>query len=337
MSKLTHRVGCMLIAASLSLASGSPVAMAQQKGAGDPAKDYPNKPVRWIIDGGAGGLSDTIARTVGQKLTQAWSHPIVNDNRSGASGTIAYGLGSKAPADGYTLLFVSAPFAINVSVYDKLPYDTRKDFAPIALIATYSLVLVTNLKVPAKTVSELIAYAKSRQGGITWATTGPGTSPFLATELFRKQAGFDGLNVPYKSSPAILIDLIAGRIEFTFVVMPSAITHIRAKRIHVVGVASPTRSTLLPDVPTIAESGLPGFQSVGYTGAVAPAKVPRAIIDKLNTDMVRALKMPDIQDRIQNLGAEARWSTPEEFKKILEEEIARWAPVAREAGVKLER
>jgi tripartite-type tricarboxylate transporter receptor subunit TctC len=311
--------------------------MAQQKGAGDPAKDYPNKPVRWIIDGGAGGLSDTIARTVGQKLTEAWGHSIVNDNRSGASGTIAYELGSKAPADGYTLVFVSAPFAINISVYNKLPYDTRRDFAPIGLIATYSLVLVTNLKVPAKTVSELISYAKGKRGGITWATTGPGTSPFLATELFRKEAGFDGVAVTYNSSPASLIDLIGGRVEFTLVVMPSAITHIRAGRIHAVGVASPARSTLLPDVPTIAESGLPGFQSVGYTGAVAPAKVPRAIIEKLDNEMVRVLKMPDVQGRIQNLGAEPRWSTPEEFHKILEEEIARWAPVARQAGVKLER
>ena len=337
MSTLVHRVGCMLIAASLSLASGNQVSMAQQMGAGDPAKDYPNKPVRWIIDGGAGGLSDTIARTVGQKLAEAWGRPIVNDARPGASGTIAYELGSKAPADGYTLLFVSAPFAINVSVYNKLPYDTRKDFAAIGLTATYSLVLVTNLKVPAKTVTELIAYAKGKQGGITWATTGPGTSPFLATELFRKQAGFDGVHVPYNSSPASLIDLIGGRIEFTIVVMPSAIPHIRANRIHAVGVTSPTRSTLLPDVPTISESGLPGFQSVGYTGAVAPVKVPRAIIDKLNTEMVRVLKMPDVQDRFQYLGVEARWSTPEEFHKILKEEIARWAPVAREAGVKLDR
>lgn len=324
------------MAASLSLGSGSPVAMAQQKGIGDPVRDYPSKPVRWIIDGGPGGLSDSIARTVSQRLTQGWGQSIVNDNRSGASGTIAYDLGAKAPPDGYTLLFVSAPFSINVSVYDKLPYDTRKDFAPIALLATYSLVLVTSLKVPAKNVSELITYAKDKRGGPTWATTGPGSSPSLATELFRKLAGFNGINVQYKSSPAALIDLIAGRIDFTFVVLPSALTHIRAKRIQIVGVASPARSTLLPDVPTIAESGLPGFQSVGYTGAVAPAKVPRAIIDKLNADMVRAVKMPDIQDRIQNLGAEARWSTPEEFKKILQDEIARWAPVAREAGVKLD-
>ena len=337
MSRLAHRVGCMLIAASLSPALGSQVAIAQQKGAGDPAKDYPNKPIRWIIDGGAGGLSDTIARTVGQKLTETWGHPIVNDNRGGASGTIAYEMGAKAPADGYTLLFVSAPFAINVSVYNKLPYDTHKDFAAIGLTATYTLVLVTNLTVPAKTVTELIAYARGKRGGITWATSGPGTSPFLATELFRKQAGFDGVAVTYNSSPVSLIDLIGGRVEFTFVVMPSAIAHIHAKRVHAVAVTSPARSTSLPDVPTVAESGMPGFQSVSYTGAVGPAKVPRAIIEKLNNEMVRILKMPDVQGRIQNLGAEPRWSTPGEFQKLLENEIARWAPVARDAGVKLER
>jgi tripartite-type tricarboxylate transporter receptor subunit TctC len=334
MSQWMRKYGPMFFAALVSLPWP---AWPQPRNADDSAKSYPQKPIRWIVDFGAGGLSDTLSRIVGQKLTEAWGHPVVSDARPGANGTIAYELGAKAPPDGYTLVFVSTPFSIAPSIYNRLPYDTRHDFAPITLIAMYPNILVTNLKVPAKTVSDLIAYAKSKPGGPVWATVGPGSSPFLATELFRKRAGFDGVHVPYNSSPIALSDLIGGRIEFMFVNMPTAMAHIRSNRIHAVGIASPKRSALIPDVPTIAESGLPGFQSVGYTGAVAPAKVPRSIIDKLNAEMVKGLQMRDAQERIENLGGEPRWSTPEEFSKFLTEEIARWAPVARDTGVKLDR
>jgi tripartite-type tricarboxylate transporter receptor subunit TctC len=322
-----------LIAASL----WSPCTPAASPGDGGQAGNYPNKPIRWIIDFGAGGLSDTLSRIVGQKLTEAWGQPIVSDPRPGANGTIAYELASRAAADGYTLAFLSTPFSIDVSVYAKLPYDTRRDFAPITLIAMYPNILVSNVKLPAKTVQELVAYAKSKPGGATWASVGAGSSPFLAMELFRKQAGFDGAHVPYNSSPMALSDIMGGRIEFMFVNMPTAMAHIRANRINVLGIASTARSKLMPDVPTIAESGLPGFQSVGYTGAAAPARVPKPIIAKLNSEMVKALRMRDVQERIENLGGETRWSTPDEFGKFLAEEIDRWAPVAREAGVKLTR
>ena len=322
------------VLAALFIFSGA--VYAQQKG-GDPAKDYPNKPIRWIIDFGSGGLSDTLARIVAQKMTEAWGQPIINDARPGVNGTIANEIGSKAAPDGYTLLFVSTPFSINASVYARLPYDTRKDFAAISLIAMYPNILVAGPNFPAKTVQELIAYSKSKPGGPTWATVGAGSSPYLATELFRKQAGFNGAHVPYNSSPVALTDLSGGRIDFMFVNMPTAMQFIRGNRVRPIGIASPQRSTLLPDLPTIAEAGLPGFQSVGYAGAVAPAKVPASIINKINAEMVKALKMHDVQERIQNLGGEPRWSTPAEFKQFLEDEIARWAPVAREANVKLER
>jgi tripartite-type tricarboxylate transporter receptor subunit TctC len=332
------RTACSITRVMLAAAvSGAACLAFAQKKSADPAESYPNKPIRWIIDFGTGGLSDTIARTVAQKLTDAWGQAIVNDARPGANGTIAYELGAKATPDGYTLVFLSTPFSINVSVYTKLPYDTRKDFAPITSIALYPNILIANLKVPAKTVAELIAYSRSKPGGPTWATVGAGSSPYLATELFRKQAGFDGVHVPYNSSPVATTDLVGGRIEWMFVNMPIALPHIRANRVRAIGIASTARSTLLPDLPTIAESGLPGFQSVGYTGAAAPVKVSRAIIGKLNAEMVRALAMPDVQERIRNLGGEPRASTPAEFGKFLEDEIARWAPVAREAGVKLER
>lgn len=321
--------------AALAVAAGA--AMAQTKPAPDPAKNYPMKPIRWIIDFGAGGLSDTLARIVGQKLTEAWNQPIINEARPGVNGTIANDIGSKAAPDGYTLVFVSTPFSINISVYDKLPYDTRKDFAPISLIAMYPNILVASPNFPAKSVPELIAYSKSKAGGPTWATVGAGSSPYLATELFRRQAGFSGAHVPYNASPIALTDVAGGRIDFMFVNMPTAMQFIRGNRVRAVGIASPSRSTLLPDLPTIAEAGLPGFQSVGYAGAAAPAKVPPQIINKLNAEMVRALKMPDVQERIQNLGGEPRWSTPDEFRRFLDDEIARWAPVVRDAGVKLER
>jgi tripartite-type tricarboxylate transporter receptor subunit TctC len=333
MNKLAHRFVYLGAMAALSGAT----AYAQQKMAADPAKDFPNKPIRWIIDFGAGGLSDTLARIVGQKLTDAWGQPIINDARPGVNGTLANEIGSKAAPDGYTLLFVSTPFSINISVYDKLPYDTRKDFAPISLIAMYPNILVVSQSLPVKNVTELIAYSKSKPGGPTWATVGAGSSPYLATELFRKQAGFNGAHVPYNSSPVALTDVSGGRIDFMFVNMPTAMQFIRGNRVRPIGIASPARSALLPELPTIAESGVPGFQSVGYAGAVAPAKVPPAIINKINAEMVRALKMHDVQERIQNLGGEARWSTPAEFKRFLDDEIARWAPVSREANVKLER
>ena len=315
----------------------SPAWAAQRKAGTDSVADYPNKPVRWIIDFGAGGLSDTLARIVAMRVTEMWKQPIINQPRPGANGTIAYETGAKATPDGYTLVFVSTPFSTNPSIYNNLPYDTRKDFAAITLIATYPNILVVNPKVPAKSVQELIAYAKSKSGGPTWATVGVGSSPFLATELFRKQAGFDGVHVPYNSSPQALTDLAGGRIEFMFVNMPVAVGFIKGNRVRAVGIASTTRSVLLPELPTIAESGLPGFQSVGYAGAATQSKVPRAIVEKVNADMVKALQMSEVQEQIRNLGGEPHHSTTAEFQKLLVDEIERWAPVAREAGVKLDR
>jgi tripartite-type tricarboxylate transporter receptor subunit TctC len=331
MTAFIKRIEIALLVACMTV--GAQCALAQA----DAAKEYPSKPIRWIVDFGAGGLSDTLARILAQRLTEAWGQPVLVEPRPGANGTIAYDMAAKAAPDGYTLVFISTPFSIGVSVYDKLPYDVRRDFAPITLIAMYPNLLVTNISVPAKSVAELIAYAKGKSPNIVWATVGAGSSGFLATELFRRQAGFDGVHVPYNASQVALTDLVGGRIEFMFVNMPGAMTFIRGNRIRTIGIAAPTRSALLPDVPTIAELGLPGFQSVGYAGVAAPAKVPRAIIDMLNAEMVRALKLPDVQERIQNLGGEPRWSSPDEFKQLLEDEIGRWAPVAREAGVKLER
>jgi tripartite-type tricarboxylate transporter receptor subunit TctC len=335
MINFTRWIQCV-VAAALPLFWISSNAVAQQDGA-NLAQDYPKKPIRWIIDSSAGSLSDILSRIVAHQLTELLGQAVVIDARPGANGIIAYEAGAKAAPDGYTLLLVSAPFTTNVSVYNKLPYDTRNDFAPVSLIATYPNVLVANVQVPAKNVAELITYAKAKPGGTSWASSGVSSSTFLAGELFRRRAGFAAVNVPYVSSPGSLNDMAGGRIDWMVVNIPAAMPFIRDKRIRAIGIASLERHTLLPDVPTIAESGLPGFESVPYVGAVFPAKVPDAIIEKLNAAIVRALQMPDVQTRIRQVGGEPRSTTPSQFKKYLEEDIERWAPVVRDAGVKLER
>ena len=302
------------------------------QGAG--AQAYPSKPVRWIIDFPAGGLSDLLARSVGQKLTESWGQSIVYDARPGANGIIAYELAAKAAPDGYTLAFLSTPFSLNVNIYPKLPYDTRRGFAPITLIAVYPNLLVTHARAPMKTVQEFIALAKSKPGGLTYASVGVGSSPHLAAELLKKALGVQAVHVPYTGSGPALTDLIGGRVDFMFVNPLAAMPHVRAGRLTVLGVAGAQRSPVLPEVPTLIEAGLAGFVSVGYAGAAAPARTPAAVIAKVNAEMVRALGMADVRERIQNLGGEPRHSTPEEFGRFLQQEIERWAPVIRESGAR---
>ncbi len=328
---LVSAFAAALTAPLIASAAGAPA----KPSVSAPAPVYPSKPIRWILDYPAGGLSDILARIVGQKLTEAWGHPVVYDARPGASGTIGYNLGAKATPDGYTLIFLSTPFSLNISIYDKLPYDTRNDFAPITLISMYPNLLVTHQRLPVKTVAELTAYAKGKPAGLTYASVGTGSSSFLATELFKKQIGMAAVHVPYNGSGPALIDLIGGRVDFMFVNMPGAMAHIRGSRLRVLAIAAAARSAMLRDVPTFGEAGYPGFLSVGYAGVAAPAKTPRPIIAKLNAEMVRALKMPDVRERIETLGGEPRYSTPGEFKQFLEDEIVRWAPVIKETGVRL--
>ena len=306
-------------------------ASAQTKSA---SSAYPNKPIRWIVDFPAGGLSDTIARTIGAKLHESLGQPVVVDPRPGAGGLLAYGLGAKATPDGYTLSVISAPFTVLLSLHDKIPYDTFRDFAPISLCATAHNVLVAGPKLPAKNVSELIAYAKTRPQGANFASVGIGSSPHLTGELLKARAGLTATHVPFTGSGAALTDLMAGRVDFMFVNYPAAVPLAKAGRIQMLATAGEKRLRAFPDVPTLAESGFPGFRSTTWVGLAAPGATPKAIISRLNGEIVRILKLDDVRERLDGLGFEAQGSTPEELRAFLMDEVKRWEKVIKDSGAK---
>lgn len=295
-----------------------------------PGQAYPTKPIRWIIDFPAAGVSDILARIIGQKLSENLGQPIVYDNRPGANGIIANELVAKAPPDGYTLGFISQPFSLQLTLHAKLAF-ALKDFAPVVLIAEYPSLLVVQPQMPAESLKQFVAYAKTRSPPLTYASSGAGGAQHLAMELFRKAAGFNAVHIPYSGSVPGLIDLMGGRVDSIFVNVPGALPHIRAGRVKPLAIAGPARNRLLPEVPTFRENGWP-FESLGYAGAVFPARVPQAIVARMNAEMVRVLKMPEMQERIYNVGGEPRHSTSEEFAKFLREDVARWAPVIKESG-----
>jgi tripartite-type tricarboxylate transporter receptor subunit TctC len=294
------------------------------------AQGYPNKPIRWIIDFPAAGVSDILARTVGSKLSEYLGQPIVYDNRPGANGIIANELVAKAPPDGYTLGFISQPFSLQLTQHAKLAFGLR-DFAPVGLIAEYPSLILVHPKIPADTLKAFVAYAKKVTPPPTYASSGAGGAQHLAMEIFKKMAGFDAVHIPYSGSAPGLLDLMAGRVDSIFANLPGALPHIRTGRVRALAIAGKARSKVVPDVPTFAEAGWP-FDAPGYAGAVFPARVPAAIVGKVNAELVRVLNLPEIQERILNAGCEAHSSTPEAFAKFLREDVARWAPVVKATG-----
>ena len=292
--------------------------------------EYPSKPIRWIIDFPAAGVSDILARTVGQKLSEQLGQPIVYDNRPGANGIIANELVAKAPPDGYTLGFISQPFSLQLTLHPKLAFGL-KDFVPVAQIAEYPSLLLVNPRVPASSLKEFVAYARSKSPSITYASSGAGGAQHLAMELFKQIAGFDAVHVPYAGSAPGLLDLMGGRVDSIFVNLPGALPHIRSGRVRALALAGKARNRVVPDLPTFAEAGWP-LDAPGYAGAVFPAGVPAAIVKRVNAEIVRALSLPEIQERIWNAGSEPRSSTPQEFAEFLRKDVARWAPVIRAAG-----
>ena len=298
------------------------------------AQDYPARPLRLIIDFPVGGPSDVLGRTIGQKLTDALGQQVVCDNRPGASGALAYGLAAKAPADGYTLVWLSTPFPLNAALRTNLPYDTFRDFTPIALVATYDNVLIVPAGVPARNVAEFIAFAKSKAGGLTYASSGSGSVQHLAMEQFRQLAGFNAVHVPYAGSAPALVDLVAARVDSSITLPPAAMPHVKAGRLRVLAAAGAQRLSALPDVPTLAEAGYP-VEANGWGGLAGPRGVPQAIVQRINIEVARALKMPDVRERIESFGGQVRHSTPQEFGRYIRAEHDRWGPVIRKAGVKL--
>jgi tripartite-type tricarboxylate transporter receptor subunit TctC len=295
------------------------------------AADYPDKPIRWIIDFPPAGVSDILTRTVGQKLTEYLGQAFVYDNRPGANGVIANALVAKAPPDGYTLGFISQPLSLQLTLIPNLGFSL-KDFAPVALIAEYPSLLVVQAKTPVDNAKEFVAWAKKKSPSISYASSGAGGAQHLAMELFRKAAGFDALHVPYNGSAAGMIDLMGGRVDAVFVNVPGSLPHIRAGRVKAIALAGRARMRVLPEVPTFAESGYPFDTLAGFAGAAFPAGTPKAIVNRMAAEIARVVKLPEIQERIFNAGGEPRYLGPEAFTKYLSDDVKRWAPLIKEAG-----
>ena len=299
------------------------------------ADAFPAKPIRMIVPFSPGGTSDTLARILGQKMTEHWGQQIVVDFRPGASGIIGTEIAMRAPADGYTLMHGNlAQYGINPSLYNKLPYDTLRDFVPLSLVATAPQLLVVNAALPVKSVKELIDLAKAQPGKLNFASGGTGTLAYVGGELFKTMTGANIVHVSYKGTVLALTDLMAGQVQMLFSDMPIALPHTKTGKVRALAVTSAQRSALAAGVPTVAESGLPGYALVNSWGLFAPRGVAPSIIGKLHAELVRAHAQPDLKARYENLGVEANSSTPEQFTAFITAEAAKFAKVLREAGAK---
>ena len=295
------------------------------------AQTYPAKPVRIVVGPGP----DALARVIGQQITQAWGQPVIIDQRGGGGGTISAEAVAKAAPDGYTLLLATGTHTINPSMY-KVSYDMVRDFAPVTLLASTPFILAVHPSVPANSVGELIVLAKTSPGKLNYGSGGSGTPPHLATELFKTLAGVNIVHVPYKTVAAAITDLIAGQVQVMFTVGPAGLPQIRAGRIRGLAVSTAKRSAFAPELPTVAEAGLAGFDVFGWNGLLAPAGTPRAVIAKLHDEITRALRIPEVRQRIASFGFEPVGNSPEEFGEFVKAEIAQWAKVARESGARVD-
>jgi tripartite-type tricarboxylate transporter receptor subunit TctC len=301
-----------------------------------PPQAYPAKPIRVIVPFPASSGLDTIARLLAPALVDRLGQNIVIDNRVGAGGTLGAELAAKSPADGYTLLMITTSHAFNVSLYRQLPYDMVRDFAPITLVAAAPNMLVVTAAVPAVSVKDFIALARAQPRAINFASAGVGTASHLAGELFRSMARVELVHVPYKGAGAALVAVLGGEVQAAFFSIPSTLPHMKSGRLRVFGIGSARRSALLPDVPTIAEAGVPGYDATTWYGAVAPVHTPRAAVEKLNREFVRSLLSSDVRERFAAQGAEPRTSTPAEFVAYLAAEISKYARLVTQMGMQPE-
>jgi tripartite-type tricarboxylate transporter receptor subunit TctC len=297
---------------------------------------YPTKPVRFIVPSAAGGGTDIIARAISLKLSETFGQPFVVDNRPGAGQMIGIELAAKSPPDGHTILMAASTLAINPVMYKKVPYDPVRDFAPITQAASLPNVLVVHPSLPVKSVAELIAYAKRRPGELNFASAGIGTSPQMSIELLKSMAGIDMVHIPYKGTAPGVVDLLAGQVLVMAPNLLTALAHIKSGKLRALAVTSSKRSQALPDVPTVAESGLAGYDSTQWYGVLAPAGTPREIVSRLHEAIVHALRDDEVGKRLAADGAEAVGSTPEEFAAFIKSESEKWAKVATAAGIKAE-
>lgn len=298
------------------------------------AQAYPTKTIRCVIPYPPGGPVDVVARPVAQKLSEVWGQPIVLDPRPGAGTIIGTDLVAKSAADGYTLLLTAAQHAIVPSVYSKLPFDTAKDFTPLSQFVSGPFILAVHPSVPAKTVRELIALAKSRPGQILFASAGSGSVNHLSGELFKTMAHVDIVHVPYKGGAPATTDLVGGHVAMMFHSIVGVIPYVKTGRLRALAVTTPNRSALVPDISTMVESGLPGFEVETWYGALGPAGLPRNIAEKLSREFDRILKLPEMRERLQSQGVEPVGGTPEQFGARIAADLAKWAKVARESGAR---
>ena len=321
---MLHLVRLVLVAVMVAIGSAAS------------AQGFPSGPIRIIVPFQAGGLTDILARTVGQHMSEGLGTPVLVENRPGASGNIGADAVAKSAPDGQTLLMGSiGTNAVNQLLYSKMPYDTMKDFTPISLVGYGTLLLVVNPAVPAKDLKELLALARAKPGSLSYASGGSGASQHLAGELLKSMTGTDILHIPYKGITQGVTDVLAGQVSMTFdlaTVMP----HVKAGKLRPIAVANRTRATALPDVPTIAEAGVPGYEASAWYGLFAPAGTPPATIARLNAEVVKALGRPEVKERLVGLGAEPGGTTPEEFSAFIRSEVDKWAKVVREAKIRLE-
>jgi tripartite-type tricarboxylate transporter receptor subunit TctC len=298
------------------------------------APGYPNKPIHIIVTFTSGGAPDILGRLIGERLSTAWGQPVVVENKPGAGGNIGADYVAKAAPDGYNIVVGTVgTHSINGALYSKMPYDMVKDFAPVTLLASTPNMLVVNNSVPAKTLGEFIALGK-KEGKMMFASSGSGTSIHVSGELFKTMTGIDMTHVPYKGRATALPDLLGGRVTMMFDNMPSSLPMVREGKLRALGVTSLKRSAAAPDIPTIAESGLPGFEAVSWFALFAPAGTPKPIVDKLQAEVSRIIKSPDISKRLNDIGLEPIGSTAEDLAAYQRSEIVKWAKVVRESGAK---
>jgi tripartite-type tricarboxylate transporter receptor subunit TctC len=301
------------------------------------AQTYPTRPIRIIVAYTPAGTTDILARLVGQKMNEAWGQPVIVDNRPGANGNIGTEIAARATPDGYTLLMATAAtHSINNTLYPKLTWDAVRDFAPISLVALVPNILVVNNALPVKNVKELIAYAKANPGKLTHGSPGIGSTAHLSMELFKSLTSTQMIHVPYKGSAPVLADLMAGQIALTMDNIPVYLPYAKAGKIRALAVGSKARTPAAPEIPTAEEAGVPGLVAVSWFGLAAPARTPEPIVDKLAKETARILKLPDVQKRISDLGAEPVGSTPQEFADFIQSEVKKWRKVIQDAGVRVE-
>jgi tripartite-type tricarboxylate transporter receptor subunit TctC len=322
---MREMVTCLAAACVIACSAHSAFAQAQ----------YPSKAIRIVVPLAAGGPSDLLARTLGQKFTEAWSQPVVIDNRTGANGVVGTEFVAKSAPDGYTLgMGTNGTHGINAALFSKLPYDTVNDFAPIARVGVAPYVLVAHPSLPVRAVPDLLQLARARPGQITIASGG--SASHLASALFKSMARIDLLLVPYKGNAPAVTAVISGEISLVFGNIAQSLPQVKAGRMRALGVTSVLRSVVMPDVKTIAESGVPGYETSTWYGMLAPAATPRAIVDKLNGEIVRILQLPDVRERLSAEAFELPADTPDQFAAIIKSELSRWAKVVKDTGARID-